>query len=103
MMDLVKFFFFFFHCTIVCRKSCRVRATLLQENEEEVVVEKSFAPKSFPGNVEGGSNGEPPNDSSSNGLEKWVIKLEQSVNILLTVGIAFSESKSCLVYFFSIQ
>ncbi|CAN4114688.1 unnamed protein product [Withania somnifera] len=30
------------------RSSCRVRATLLQENEEEVVVEKSFAPKSFP-------------------------------------------------------
>lgn len=68
----------------VSRKSCRVRATLLQENEEEVVVEKSFAPKSFPGNVGGGSNGEPPDDSSSNGLEKWVIKLEQSVNILLT-------------------
>ncbi|PHT31022.1 Ubiquinol oxidase 4, chloroplastic/chromoplastic [Capsicum baccatum] len=66
------------------RKSSRVRATLLKENEEEVVVEKSFAPKSFPGNVGGGNNGEPPDNSSSNGLEKWVIKIEQSVNIFLT-------------------
>lgn len=65
---------------------------MLQENEEEVVVEKSFAPKSFPGNVGGGRNGKPPDDSSSSGLEKWVIKLEQSVNILLTVSITFSES-----------
>ncbi|KAJ8526258.1 hypothetical protein K7X08_028735 [Anisodus acutangulus] len=69
---------------VLSRKSCRIRATLLQENEEEVVVEKSFAPKNFPGNAGGGNNGEPPDDSSSNGLEKWVIKIEQSVNILLT-------------------
>ncbi|OIT19320.1 PREDICTED: ubiquinol oxidase 4, chloroplastic/chromoplastic [Nicotiana attenuata] len=66
------------------RKPCRVRATLLQENEEEVVVEKSFAPKSFPSKVGGGSNGEPPDDSSPNGLEKWVVKVEQSINIFLT-------------------
>ncbi|KAK4360056.1 hypothetical protein RND71_022285 [Anisodus tanguticus] len=40
---------------VLSRKSCRIRATLLQENEEEVVLEKSFAPKSFPGNAGGGN------------------------------------------------
>ncbi|CAH9059074.1 unnamed protein product [Cuscuta europaea] len=64
------------------RDTFRVRATVIQEKtEEEVVIEESFPPKSLPGN-NGGSNRQPPSDTSN--IEKWVIKLEQSVNIFLT-------------------
>ncbi|KAL2483938.1 ubiquinol oxidase 4 [Forsythia ovata] len=65
------------------RKLFEVRATVLQENEDKVVVEESFNPKSFP-EKEGKGSPEPPEDSSSSGLEKWIIKLEQSINIFLT-------------------
>lgn len=65
------------------RKLHPVKATILQEDEEDVVVEKSFRTTSFPGNgieeVE-----ESRGNSSSSSLEKWVIKVEQSVNIFLT-------------------
>ncbi|XVF26132.1 hypothetical protein REPUB_Repub13aG0273500 [Reevesia pubescens] len=62
------------------RKLYPVKATVVQENEEEVVVEKSVPTKSFPGNeIE-----ESPVDSSASSLERWVIKAEQSVNIFLT-------------------
>ncbi|XVF87808.1 hypothetical protein PTKIN_Ptkin18bG0150500 [Pterospermum kingtungense] len=68
----------------ISRKLCPIKATLLQEDEEEVVVEKSFQTKSFPGN-EVGEAGESRGDSSKpSGLERWVIKVEQSVNIFLT-------------------
>ena len=66
------------------RKLYPVKASLLQENEEEVVVEKSFQTKSFPGN-EVEEVAESRVSSSSSGLERWVIKVEQSVNIFLTV------------------
>ncbi|KAK9089768.1 hypothetical protein Scep_028850 [Stephania cephalantha] len=62
------------------RKFYRVRATTLQENEKKVEVEKSFQPKSFP-DEEGKGSGE---GQSSSKLEGWIIKLEQSVNVLLT-------------------
>ncbi|XP_027089624.1 ubiquinol oxidase 4, chloroplastic/chromoplastic [Coffea eugenioides] len=65
------------------RNSFRVQATVLQEDEEKVVVEESFQSKSYPENG-GGGNGEPPDASSSSGLEKWVVKIEQSINIFLT-------------------
>nr|AZZ09414.1 plastid ubiquinol oxidase 4 [Ipomoea batatas] len=65
------------------RELYRVKATVIQETEDQVVIEESSPPKSSPGSG-GGSNGEPPDNTSSNGLEKWVIKLEQSVNIFLT-------------------
>nr|KJB57820.1 hypothetical protein B456_009G182200 [Gossypium raimondii] len=65
------------------RKLHPVKATILQEDEEDVFVEKSFRTTSFPGNgieeVE-----ESRGNSSSSSLEKWVIKVEQSVNIFLT-------------------
>ncbi|KAB2082190.1 hypothetical protein ES319_A05G182200v1 [Gossypium barbadense] len=65
------------------RKLHPVKATILQEDEEDVVVEKSFRTTSFPGNgieeVEA-SRG----NSSSSSLERWIIKVEQSVNIFLT-------------------
>ena len=87
----LDFFFFFFIdffviiCDWWCRKSCRVLATVLKEDEEEVVIEESFPPKASPVEKgEGGSEGGAEN-SSSNGLDKWIIKLEQSVNVLLTV------------------
>lgn len=66
------------------RKLYPVKAKLLQEDEEEVVVEKSFQTKSFPGN-EVEQVGDSRVNSSSSGLERWVIKVEQSVNIFLTV------------------
>ncbi|KAI5672965.1 hypothetical protein M9H77_13329 [Catharanthus roseus] len=59
----------------------RIQATVLQENEEKIAVEESFQPKSSPEN--GGDNGNQP-EPSSNGLEKLVIKLEQSINVFLT-------------------
>ncbi|GAB4830785.1 Ubiquinol oxidase 4, chloroplastic/chromoplastic [Ancistrocladus abbreviatus] len=66
-------------------KSFQVRATVLQDDEEKVVVEETFQPKSFPDDQWNGSNGEkPPEKSSSNGFEQWVIKFEQSINIFLT-------------------
>ncbi|KAL3627436.1 Ubiquinol oxidase 4, chloroplastic/chromoplastic [Castilleja foliolosa] len=66
------------------RRLVQVKATILQDDEEKVVVEKSFNPKSFPEKVQV-STGESPDDAQpSSGLEKWVIKFEQSVNILLT-------------------
>lgn len=65
------------------RKLHPVKATILQEDEEDVVVEKSFRTTSFPGNgieeVE-----ESRGNSSSSSLERWIIKVEQSVNIFLT-------------------
>ncbi|XP_043691075.1 ubiquinol oxidase 4, chloroplastic/chromoplastic [Telopea speciosissima] len=66
------------------RKLCRVQATILQDEEERVVVEKSFQPSSFPQNDGEGNNGDTSESSSSSALEKWVIKFEQSVNIFLT-------------------
>ena len=71
------------------RKSFWVRATVLQENEEKVVVEESFRPKTSPDDGGKGSGNEPPESSS---LERWVIKAEQSVNIFLTVWLTSSFS-----------
>uniref|UniRef100_A0A2N9EQN8 Ubiquinol oxidase n=1 Tax=Fagus sylvatica TaxID=28930 RepID=A0A2N9EQN8_FAGSY len=71
----------------ISRKSCRVRATVLKENEEKVVVEESFPTKTSPndgGKGSGGDNEPPPESSSSGVVEKWVIKFEQSVNVFLT-------------------
>ncbi len=62
------------------RKSYSVKAAILQENEEKVSVEESFQPNSFP---EDGS-GVPPDSSSSSVLNSWVIKSEQSFNIVMT-------------------
>ncbi|OVA01122.1 Alternative oxidase [Macleaya cordata] len=69
------------------RKLFRVRATVLQDDEEKVVVEESFQSKSFPGNEGKGSVGEPLEDTSSSLLERWTIKVEQSVNVALTASV----------------
>ncbi|XP_042490189.1 ubiquinol oxidase 4, chloroplastic/chromoplastic-like [Macadamia integrifolia] len=66
------------------RKFCRVQATILQDEEEKVVVEKSFQPSSFPQNDGEGSNGDTSENTSVSALESWVIKFEQSINIFLT-------------------
>lgn len=68
------------------RKLFKVQATTLQENEEKVAVEESFQPKSFPAGEGNRTHGEAPEGSSSSDIERWVIKLEQSINILLTVN-----------------
>lgn len=64
-------------------------ATVLKEDEESVVVEESFPPKASPVDQGEGASKEAPESSSSNGLDKWLIKLEQSVNVLLTVNLVF--------------
>lgn len=68
------------------RYSHKIQATILQENEEKVAVEESFQPKSSPENGGRGDNGKQP-ETSSDGLEKFIIKLEQSINVFLTVCI----------------
>ncbi|PWA88922.1 ubiquinol oxidase 4, chloroplastic/chromoplastic [Artemisia annua] len=65
------------------RRLCNVKATTLKEDDEKVVVEETFQPKSFPEEANGGP-GEPPNRKPSSFIEKWVIKVEQSINIFLT-------------------
>lgn len=65
----------------MCRKLCRVQATVLEENEEKVVVEETFQPTTLTGNRLETA----PESSSSNVVETWAIKLEQSVNVFLTV------------------
>lgn len=67
------------------RKLFRVQATVLRENEEKVVVEETFQPKTFTDEKKGGA-GKPPDDSSSSTLERWVIKLERSTNVFLTAS-----------------
>ncbi|CAL5409428.1 unnamed protein product [Camellia sinensis] len=69
---------------LVPRKLFRVQATVLQDDEEKVVVEESFQPKTIPVDDGKGIHGESSTSSSSSGLERWVIKLEQSINIFLT-------------------
>uniref|UniRef100_A0A803M1Q7 Ubiquinol oxidase n=1 Tax=Chenopodium quinoa TaxID=63459 RepID=A0A803M1Q7_CHEQI len=62
-----------------------VQATILQDDEEKVEVEKSFLPKTLADNEEmGNSEAMPLKDSTPNGFERWIIKLEQSINITLT-------------------
>ncbi|KAM0021814.1 putative ubiquinol oxidase (non-electrogenic) [Helianthus debilis subsp. tardiflorus] len=62
------------------RRLCKLRATILRENEK-VVVEETFQPKTSPNDD---TNNEPPEVQPPGSVEKWVIKLEQSINIFLT-------------------
>ncbi|XP_021719762.1 ubiquinol oxidase 4, chloroplastic/chromoplastic [Chenopodium quinoa] len=62
-----------------------IQATILQDDEEKVEVEESFLPKTLADNEEkGNSEAMPLKDSTPNGFERWIIKLEQSINITLT-------------------
>ncbi|KAF8030258.1 hypothetical protein BT93_E2645 [Corymbia citriodora subsp. variegata] len=69
---------------LVPRKYCTVRATLLQDNEEKVVIEESFESKSIFDKETNRSSDGASEGSSTSGLERWVIKVEQSINIFLT-------------------
>ncbi|KAJ6367395.1 hypothetical protein OIU78_000035 [Salix suchowensis] len=61
-------------------KLCSVQATVLKENEDEkVVAEESFRPSTFTHGPEASPQPSPPTE-----LDKWVVKLEQSVNVFLT-------------------
>ncbi|KAL9243480.1 hypothetical protein vseg_017363 [Gypsophila vaccaria] len=63
----------------------QVRATTLQDEEEKVTVEESFQPKTSPDNEQTGVNKKPPSEEpTSNSSERWIIKIEQSINIFLT-------------------
>lgn len=86
--------FGFLHVVFIFRKPYRVRATTLQDNEEKVIVEDTFPAK--------GLQDTDVDDGSTPGkLESWVIKLEQSVNVLLTVcslpSILFLTCSLCVV------
>ncbi|XP_010538743.1 PREDICTED: ubiquinol oxidase 4, chloroplastic/chromoplastic [Tarenaya hassleriana] len=61
-----------------------VRATILQDDEEKVAVEESFRSDTFPGEKSKEDSGGLNSSSSSNALEAWIIKLEQTVNVFLT-------------------
>ncbi|KAL9818423.1 Ubiquinol oxidase 4, chloroplastic/chromoplastic [Arabidopsis thaliana] len=67
---------------LLLRNNHRVQATILQDNEEKVVVEESFKAETFTGK----EPLEEPNMSSSStsAFETWIIKLEQGVNVFLT-------------------
>ncbi|KAK3432142.1 hypothetical protein EUGRSUZ_E03967 [Eucalyptus grandis] len=69
---------------LVPRKCCTVRSAFLQDNEEKVVVEESFESKSIFEKERSRSSDGASEGSSTSDLERWIIKLEQSVNIFLT-------------------
>lgn len=72
----------FLTCLQRFRNVHRVRATILQDDEEKVVVEESFKAETFRGKE---PLLEEESDTSSSALEASVIKLEQGVNVFLTV------------------
>lgn len=76
------------------RKLYSVQATVLKDNEDKVVVEETFPPETSLQEEKETKSQEQSEISSSNTLEKWVIKIEQSVNIFLTVNLP----QICLVY-----
>ncbi|XP_004293336.1 PREDICTED: ubiquinol oxidase 4, chloroplastic/chromoplastic [Fragaria vesca subsp. vesca] len=66
------------------RNLYRVHATILQDEEEKVVVEESFEFKATTSDEVKASSGEASESEPSSDFEKWVIKGEQSINIFLT-------------------
>lgn len=69
---------------LIPSKLFRVRATILQEDEEKVVVEESFQSKTLIDGQEERKKEDSSGDSASSDSERWLIKLEQSINIFLT-------------------
>ncbi|KAG9141612.1 hypothetical protein Leryth_022361 [Lithospermum erythrorhizon] len=67
--------------SFISRRSIRVKGMVIKEEEEKTIVEETFQPRSFP---QGEERGEPLGATSSSGAERWIIKLEQSINIFLT-------------------
>ncbi|OIW14016.1 hypothetical protein TanjilG_09367 [Lupinus angustifolius] len=63
----------------------RVRATVLKDEEEEVIIQESFPSKtsSSPFDVAKETNADSLN-TTPGAVEKWAIKVEQSINIFLT-------------------
>lgn len=76
------------------RKIYKVRATSLKEKDEEVIVEDSLRARTPLDNERKEMDAE---QSEPGAVERWVIKFEQSVNVLLIVSSIFI-SFSC--YFF---
>lgn len=70
---------------LIFRKLFRIQATVLKEDEEAVTVEEKCPAKSLV-EVDRGRYGESVESSTSSGFEKFVIKIEQSVNVFLTVN-----------------
>lgn len=57
----------------------------MREKDEKVTVEESFSVKTFPDDAGRLAGADDVTTSTPGMLERWVIKCEQSVNILLTV------------------
>lgn len=71
--------------SLIPGKVFRVRATILQDEEEKVVVEESFQPKTLKdGEEERNKETSSGGSTTSSAYERWIIKAEQSVNIFLT-------------------
>ncbi|GAA0155124.1 oxidase [Lithospermum erythrorhizon] len=66
--------------SLISRRLLGVKSKVIKE-EEKTIVEEKFQPQSFP---QGEERGEPPGTPPSSGPERWIIKLEQSINIFLT-------------------
>lgn len=64
----------------------RIVAAILQDEEEKVVVEESVNLKGIHDDVSKIGGEKSSNDSFESVMENGVIKLEQSINILLTVS-----------------
>lgn len=70
----------------ISRKLHQVRATTLREKDEKVNVENSLPAKTLPENEQIEINDES-SGSMSGAVDSWVIKLEQSINVLLTESV----------------
>jgi ubiquinol oxidase len=65
--------------------SFRIRASVLQDKEDKVILQDSFPSKTSPLDSITIEKSSDDNTSSPSAWEKGVIKVEQSVNIFLTV------------------
>ncbi|KAI3973229.1 hypothetical protein MKW92_043029 [Papaver armeniacum] len=81
--------------------NCLDLITILQDDEEKVKVEESFQSKSFPGDDgKGSASAEDTGEgTSSSVLERWSIKVEQSVNIALTILDVFNRDRDYARFF----
>lgn len=68
----------------IFRKLYQIRATTLQDKEEKVIVEDKFQAKGLQDTQREVAD-DKASESTPGRLESWVIKVEQSVNVFLTV------------------
>uniref|UniRef100_A0A7N0VD00 Ubiquinol oxidase n=1 Tax=Kalanchoe fedtschenkoi TaxID=63787 RepID=A0A7N0VD00_KALFE len=69
---------------LTSRKSLRIEATVLKDEEQKVVVEGTLNLKGFPDDNDEAGSQKVSDDSLGAVMERGVIKLEQTINIFLT-------------------